>query len=138
MKKLFTLLVASIATLGGFSQTVDYTFNWATSIEGTVDQAANVIGVKKAADGNYLTALVWGGTTAAGKTISWGGQNLQDESGADIEGADYSSGNSYTPNLLFTKVDPATGEPIWKLYTNFGYITNSNCDFQPTSDGGAI
>lgn len=72
------------------------------------------------------------------KTISWGGQNLQDESGADIEGADYSSGNSYTPNLLFTKVDPATGEPIWKLYTNFGYITNSNCDFQPTSDGGAI
>ena len=138
MKKLFTLLVASIATLGGFSQTVDYTFNWATSIEGTVAQAANVIGVKKAADGNYLTALVWGGTTAAGKTISWGGQNLQDESGADIEGADYSSGNSYTPNLLFTKVDPATGEPIWKLYTNFGYITNSNCDFQPTSDGGAI
>ena len=97
MKKLFTLLVASIATLGGFSQTVDYTFNWATSIEGTVAQAANVIGVKKAADGNYLTALVWGGTTAAGKTISWGGQNLQDKSGADIEGADYSSGNSYTP-----------------------------------------
>lgn len=130
--------MASIATLGGFAQSVDYTFNWATSIEGTVSQAANVIGVKKAADGKYLTALVWGGTTAAGKTISWGGQNLQDASGADIEGADYSSGNSYTPNLLFTKVEPTTGEPIWKLYTNFGYITNGNCDFQPTADGGAV
>ena len=138
MKKIFTLLSVFLMATGINAGGIDYQFNWGTSIEGNVSQAANVIGVKKASDGNYFVSLVWGGTTAAGKTISWGGQNLQDASGADIEGADYSSGNSYTPNLLFAKTDKTTGNPIWKVYTNFGYVNNSNCSFTSTADGGAI
>lgn len=138
MKKVFTSLFVFLAAINIHAGNFDYQFNWATSIEGHNAQGANVIGVKKASDGNYFAALVWGGTTAAGKTISWGGQNLQDASGADIEGADYSSGNSYTPNLLFAKIDKATGSPVWTVYTNFGYIDNSNCDFEPTADGGAV
>lgn len=124
--------------MGASADGLDYSFNWGTSIEGTVSQAANVIGVDKASDGNYFVSLVWGGTTAAGKTISWGGQNLQGADGACIEGADYSSGNSYTPNLMFAKVDKTTGNPIWKVYTNFGYVDNTNSVFRSTSDGGAL
>ena len=138
MKKLFTLLFVSLMTIGANADGIDYTFNWATSIEGHNAQSANVIGVKTAADGNYFASLVWAGTTAAGKTISWGGQNLQDAEGADIEGADYSSGNSYTPNLLFAKIDKTTGNPLWTVYTNFGYVSNDYSSFVATEDGGAV
>lgn len=137
MKKVFTLLFTFLAALCANAEELGYTFNWATSIEGTVSQSANVIGVKEASDGNYLMSIVWGGTTSAGKTISWGGKNLTDADGVEIEGADY-TGTSYTPNLLFAKISPSTGEPLWKVYTNFGYFENSYCDFEPTSDGGAI
>lgn len=138
MKKLFTLLSVCMMFVGATAQGIDYKFNWGTSIEGHNSQAANVIGVDNTADGNYFASLVWAGTTAAGKTISWGGQNLQDANGQDIEGADYSSGNSYTPNLLFAKIDKATGNPIWKVYTNFGYADCENSAFATTADGGAV
>lgn len=138
MKKLFTLLFISLMTLGASADGVDYSFNWATSVEGTVAQAANVIGVEQAADGNYFAAMVWGGTTVAGKTVSWGGSNLKDASGNDIEGADYASGNSYTPNFLLAKVDRATGNPLWTVYTNFGYISDSNSAIEAMPDGGVV
>lgn len=138
MKKIFTLLSVCMMFMGTVAQGLDYKFNWGTSIEGHNAQAANVIGVDNTADGNYFASLVWGGTTAAGKTISWGGQNLQDANGQDIEGADYSSGNSYTPNLLFAKIDKTTGNPIWNVYTNFGYADCENSAFAATADGGAV
>lgn len=138
MKKLFTLLFVSVMTLGASADEADYSFNWGTSIEGTVAQAANVIGVKQAADGNYFAALVWGGTTAAGKTISWGGQNLKDAAGNDIEGADYASGTSYTPNVLLAKIDKNSGNPMWTVYTNFGYVADGNSAIVPTTDGGVV
>lgn len=138
MKKLFTLLFASLMAMGATAAEPEYSFNWATSIEGTVAQAANVIGVKQAADGNYFAAMVWGGTTAAGKTVSWGGRNLQDAAGADIEGADYTTGTSYVSNLLFAKIDKATGNPLWTVYSNFGYAADGNSALVPTEDGGAI
>lgn len=139
MKKISTLLLAvTLSVAGIFAQGVDYKFNWAVSVEGTVNQAANTIGVEKAADGNVFAAMVWGGTTAAGKTVSWDGRNLLGADGAEIEGADYSSGNSYTPNMLFAKVSSVTGEVLWKVYTNFGYVDSGNTDFAATADGGAV
>lgn len=138
MKKLFTLLFASLMAMGATAAEPEYSFNWAASIEGTVAQAANVIGVKQAADGNYFAAMVWGGTTASGKTVSWGGHNLQDAAGADIEGADYTTGTSYVPNLLFAKIDKATGNPLWTVYSNIGYAADGNSAIVPTEDGGAI
>lgn len=138
MKKVFTSLLVFLAALNIGAEGFDYSFNWGKSIEGTVSQSANVIGIKQASDGNYFTAMVWGGTSADGKTVSWGGENLHDASGADIEGADYNKGSSYNPNLLFSKTDKKTGLPIWSVYSNFGYVENTYCDFEPTTDGGAV
>ena len=61
MKKIFTLLSVFLMATGINAGEIDYQFNWGTSIEGNVSQAANVIGVKKASDGNYFVSLVQAG-----------------------------------------------------------------------------
>lgn len=135
MKKIYTFLVGALLSLS--ASAIDYTFNWGKTIEGTIAQSSNIIGMDKSSDGKILVGLTWGGNSVTANPLKWGGANLTDGQGNDINGASYYKGTSSAQNFIATKMD-AAGQLAWKVYTNSGNIENGRSGLVATKDGGAV
>lgn len=106
----------------------DVTLQWQSSLLPPADNKCQAIGydIRTNDEGNaFLLA-------------NYGSINTTDETtflGYTLNGAEYGTGNSYNPNLVFAKVD-SLGNPLWMIHSSEGYFVGGT--YCPTYDGGAV
>lgn len=137
MKKLLLsfVMLATVAVV----HATDFKYQWHHTIYGQTKAGNTPVSVIKTTDGNYVTFNAFGSNTRTGTKVYFDGQPLKDAQGKEIEGCPYEgpNDNSVNDNLLLQKMNPETGEVIWTVYSDKGYLYN-NKSIYPTSDGGLI
>lgn len=134
MKRVFYLVVVLFMALTVNAS--DFKFDWAHIYDAKTTAGDSPIAMSKATDGNYFSLMSWGSTDAAGLNLYFDGNAVADASGKAIEGSH--AGSSYNNNMCLQKLDAKTGSPLWTVYSNNGYLSQSYCDVESTSDGGAV
>lgn len=123
-KKLLFLSLLTATTL----MAADATLQWHSSLLPPADNKCQAIGydIHTNDEGNaFLLA-------------NYGSINTTDETtflNQTLTGAEYGIGNSYNPNMVFTKVD-SLGNPLWMIHSFEGYFAGGT--YCPTHDGGAV
>lgn len=135
-KKIFSVALAAFAFAAVANADDNLTFNWAHVVDGATSAGDNVIGMVKAADGDYYVATTFG-TTSSALNVNFDGETLTDASGNAIEGSPY-TGTSNNANMLLQKVSPETGDVQWYIYTDKGYIEQGYTKMAASSDGGMV
>lgn len=123
-KKLLFLSLWAATTL----MAADATLQWQSSLLPPADNKCQAIGydIRTNNEGNAFLLANYGSINTADETTFLG---------QTLTGAEYGTGNSYNPNLVFTKVD-ASGNPLWVIHSSEGYFVGGT--YCPTSDGGAV
>lgn len=137
MKKLLLsfVMLATVAVV----HATDFKYQWHHTIYGQTKAGNTPVSVIKTTDGNYVTFNAFGSNTRTGTKVYFDGQPLKDAQGKEIEGCPYEgpNDNSVNDNLLLQKMNPETGEVIWTVYSDKGYLYN-NKSIYPTADGGLV
>ncbi|MFC2765773.1 MAG: hypothetical protein ACFN27_00285 [Prevotella sp.] len=137
MKKLLLsfVMLATVATV----YATDFKYQWHHTIYGKTNAGNTPVSVIKTTDGNYVTLSSFGSNTLTGIKVYFDDQPLKDTEGKDIEGCPYvgNNANAVNHNLLLQKYNQQTGEVLWTVYSDKGYLYNNQAIY-PTSDGGLI
>ena len=137
MKKL--LLSFMMLTTVAFAYAADFKYQWHHTIYGKTKAGNTPTSIIKTTDGNYVAFASFGSNTLTGTKVYFDGQPLKDAEGKDIEGCPYvgNNDNAVNHNLLLQKYNQQTGEVLWTVYSDKGYLYDNQAIY-PTSDGGLI
>ena len=137
MKKLLLsfVMLATVAV----AYAADFKYQWHHTIYGQTKSGNTPVSVIKTTDGNYVAFTAFGSNTLTGTKAYFDGKPLKDAEGKEIEGCPYvgHNENSVNDNLLLQKMNPETGDVIWTVYSDKGYLY-SNKAIYPTADGGLV
>ena len=137
MRKLLVSFV--MLTTVAIAYAADFKYQWHHTIYGKTKAGNTPVSVIKTTDGNYVVFNAFGSNTLTGTKVYFDGEPLKDAEGKEIEGCPYVAphDNAVNDNLLLQKMNPETGNVIWTVYSNKGYLY-SNKSIYPTADGGLI
>ena len=137
MRKLLVSFV--MLTTVAIAYAADFKYQWHHTIYGKTKSGNTPVSVIKTTDGNYVVFNAFGSNTLTGTKVYFDGEPLKDAEGKEIEGCPYVAphDNAVNDNLLLQKMNPETGNVIWTVYSNKGYLY-SNKSIYPTADGGLI
>ncbi len=123
-KKLLFLSLLTATTL----MAADVTLQWQSSLLPPSDNKCQAIGydIRANDEGNAFLLANYGSINTTDETTFLGNT---------LTGAEYGIGNSYNPNMVFTKVD-SLGNPLWMIHSFEGYFCGGT--YCPTHDGGAV
>ena len=137
MRKLLVSFV--MLTTVAIAYAADFKYQWHHTIYGKTKAGNTPVSVIKTTDGNYVVFSAFGSNTLTGTKVYFDSELLKDAAGKEIEGCPYVAphDNAVNDNLLLQKMNPETGNVIWTVYSNKGYLY-SNKSIYPTADGGLI
>ena len=121
------------------SYAANFEHQWHHAFYGITKSGNTPICVIKTTDGKCVSMTAFGSNTLTGVKVLFDNDTLKDARGQDIIGCPYQAknSNSSNANLLLQKLDPATGDVIWTVYSDKGSL-RLNASAQPTKDGGVI
>ena len=137
MKKLLLLFV--MLTIAAAVHAADFKYQWHHTIYGKTKAGNTPVSIIKTTDGNYVAFASFGSNTLTGTNVYFDGEPFKDAEGKAIEGCPYAGNNdnAVNHNLLLQKYNQQTGEVLWTVYSDKGYLYNNQAIY-PTSDGGLI
>ena len=137
IKNLLVTFVVLTASASGYA--ADFEHQWHHAFYGITKSGNTPICVIKTTDGKCVSMSAFGSNTLTGVKVMFDNDTLKDARGQDIVGCPYQAknSNSSNANLLLQKLDPATGDVIWTVYSDKGSL-RLNASAQPTKDGGVM
>ena len=121
--------------LGLNAQTDENSFSakWSHSIDAKTTVGESPIALALSSDGKLFQLMSFATSSSKGTEVYFDGTPLA-LGDTPVEGA---AETSNTNNILFQKVDKATGVADWFIYSASGDAETANCHVAPSSDGGA-
>ena len=137
MKKLLAALVILVTVAA--THAADFKYQWHHTIYGKTKAGNTPVSIIKTTDGNYVAFTTFGSNTLTDTKLYFDGEPLKNAEGKEVEGCQYvgNNVNATNNNLLLQKYDQKTGDLLWTVYSDKGYLYNNQA-IQPTEDGGLI